>query len=143
MANLKTISEVMKRHHYQLEGLLNRFQMSQDEAEAFPKMFNKFKWELEKHFFIEEKAIFTLIYSDDPEIHEMKDELLREHRAILKTLGKIENDLNNKIATDLTDFQNSIKKHRDFEDEAFYPTLDRELDNERKKEIWDRISNPM
>ena len=133
----------MKKHHYQLEGLLNKFIKKQHEVEVFPKDFNKFKWELEKHFFIEEKAIFTLIYSDDIDVHEMKDDLLHDHRSILKELDKIENSLKNNLNIDFSKFQKSLVKHRNFEDEVFYPKLEEELDDERKKKIIDRISNPI
>jgi hemerythrin-like domain-containing protein len=143
MPATKKIPEIMKMHHFHLEGILNRFVKSRNEVEVFPKVFNKFKWELEKHFFIEEKAIFTLIYSGDKECNEMKDELLREHRTILKDLKSIEESLNSNIDTDLSEFKQSLIEHRDFEDESFYPVLEQELDEERKKEIRDRISNPI
>jgi len=143
MPATKKIPEIMKMHHYHLEGILNRFVKSRNEYEVFPMVFNKFKWELEKHFFIEEKAIFTLIYSDDTESNEMKDDLLRQHRTILKDLKSIEEGLNSNLDTDLSEFKQSLIKHRDFEDESFYPILEQELDEERKKEIRDRISNPI
>jgi iron-sulfur cluster repair protein YtfE (RIC family) len=143
MPATKKIPEIMKMHHYHLEGILNRFVKSRNEVEVYPKVFNKFKWELEKHFFIEEKAIFTLIYSADQETNDMKDELLKEHRTILKNLKEIEGCLQDNIDTDLTGLKTLLIEHRDFEDESFYPKLEEELDEERKKEIRDRISNPV
>lgn len=138
-----TIPKIMKKHHYQLEGLLNRIKKSSNEYEVFPKVFNKFKWELRKHFVTEEKAIFTFIYKEDREIHEMKDELLKEHRIILKELDKIEEGFNNSEKFNLTDFQNLLIRHRTFEDVTFYPKLDEELDEAKKKEIIERINTPV
>jgi len=138
-----TISKIMKKHHYKLERLLNRIKKSSKEYEVIPKVFNKLKWELRKHFVTEEKAIFTFIYKEDQEIHEMKDELLKEHRIILKELDKIEAGFNNNEKPNLDEFQNLLIKHRDFEDETFYPKLDEELDEVKKKEIIDRINTPV
>ena len=143
MSKKNTIPKIMKKHHYKLEGLLNRIKKSSNEYEVIPKVFNKFKWELRKHFVTEEKAIFTLIYKEDQEIHEMKDELLKEHRIILKELDKIEEDFNNSEKVNLTDFRNLLIKHRNFEDDTFYPKLDEELDEVKKKEIIERINTPV
>ena len=139
MDKVENIPTIMKRHHSQIEGLLNRFKLSDYDL----KLFNRFKWELEKHFFIEEKAIFTFIYSEDRESNEMKDELLKDHRAILKNLKDFESNLIENNVTDLSVLQQLLFKHKDFEDEKFYPMLEEELDDEKKKEIMDRISNPM
>jgi hemerythrin-like domain-containing protein len=138
----KTIPEIMKRHHYQLEGLLNRFKRTRNEADAYPKVFNKFKWELEKHFFTEEKAIFTFIYIEDAESNNMKEELLKEHNKILSKLNEVENQIKANDQVDFEGFFELLTKHRDYEDEVFYPLLEQNLDNKKKKEIIDRITNP-
>ena len=53
------ITEVMVRDHIKIVKLLNEFEkrLTQDRKIKL-KAFNEFVWELEKHFFTEEKAIF-------------------------------------------------------------------------------------
>jgi hypothetical protein len=138
-----TISIIMKRHHHLIEGLLNRFNKRQSEPEVFPKLFNQFKWELEKHFFLEEKAIFTFINTDDQELYETSEKLLNEHRKILDTLNLLETDLISGKETDLDELKKRLIAHRDIEDDEFYPKLDIELDEQKKREIFNRISTPV
>ena len=138
-----TIPNIMRKHHYLIEGVLNRLKRHEDDKAEIPKIFDKFKWELEKHFFIEEKAIFTLIDTDDQESHEMKLELIKEHRTILKDMKNMEEKLKSEQSLDISSFEHTLMKHRDFEDERFYPTLEEELPEDKKKEIIDRISNPI
>ncbi len=143
MAIVETIPKLMRKHHYQLEGLFNRFYKSRNTTDDSNEIFSKFKWELKKHFLTEEKAIFTFIYAEDRESNEMKTELLKEHRLILHKLDEIENNSENFNNIDLKEFQNLLKNHRDFEDAVFYPKLEEELDDLKKKEIMDKISNPV
>ena len=143
MGKSETIPKIMKKHHNQLEGILNRFIKSQNEYEVFPNMFNKFKWELEKHFFLEEKAVFIYLYSDDKESNDMRLKLREEHNLILKQLEKIESDLIEKKDLNFSVFKDLLRTHRAFEDEIFYPKLEKELDESKKQQIIDRISNPI
>jgi hemerythrin-like domain-containing protein len=133
----------MKRHHAQIEKLLRNFQTKlKSKSSDVTVAFNSFKFELEKHFFLEEKAIFTFIYSDDKDSNEMKLELLEEHNLILDMIQEVESDLNNDSECELSKITKMLKCHRSFEDETFYPKLDQELDPTKKKQIIDRITNP-
>ena len=143
MDKTDTIPRIMKKHHHEIEGLLNRFRKHQGEPEQFPKTFDKFKWELKKHFLLEEKAIFIFIYQEDDEIYKMKNEILSDHRAILKELDKIEGDLKNNETVNIFGLEERLKKHRDYEDDTFYPKLEEELDESKKKEILTKISTPV
>ena len=111
MEKTDTIPRIMKKHHYEIEGLLNRFRKHQNEPDEFPKTFDKFKWELKKHFLLEEKAIFIFIYQEDDEIYKMKNEILSDHRAILKELDKIESDLKNNETINIFGLEERLKKH--------------------------------
>ena len=138
------ISKIMKKHHGQIDRLLKNFNSKLNSGSSEVELaFNTFKYELEKHFFIEEKAIFTFIYSNDSESNEMKLELLEEHNLILDMIKRVEEDLYNGSECDLTGVRKLLTSHRLFEDESFYPKLEKELDSTKKKQIIDRISNPM
>ena len=86
MIKVDTITQTMKMHHHIIEGLANRFTKRQFEPEVFPNLFNQLKWEIEKHFFLEERAIFTFIDTDDLELFETSEKLIKEHRKILEYL---------------------------------------------------------
>jgi hypothetical protein len=98
---------------------------------------------MEKHFFIEEKAIFTFIDTEDQELFETSEKLLGAHRKILDDLKILENELNSGKEIDLKDLKKRLIAHRDYEDDTFYPKLDIELDEEKKREIMNRISTPV
>jgi hemerythrin-like domain-containing protein len=139
----KKISQIMKRHHYLIEGELNRFIKYQNKPNVFPTLFNKFKWEIEKHFFLEEKAIFTFIESENQDIYEISKGLIDAHRELLKNLKEIEDRMKNKKESDLLKFKELLINHRDFEEKSFYPKLDEELDDCKKSQIIDRIELPL
>jgi hemerythrin-like domain-containing protein len=143
LTNNKTIAKVMRKHHYQLEGLLNRIKKGGQNQNDLNMLFNRFKWELEKHFFLEEKAIFFFIDTDDPETNQTKKSLMKEHDVILKRLQLLEEDLVKSNLEEIAKFQEILTKHRDMEDEVFYPSLDEALTELNKKLIMDRISNPV
>ena len=140
---MEKISHTMKKHHALLEGLLNKVERHQSVDEEYKKMFNGFKWELEKHFFVEERAIFTQLDIPDKEFNENVSKLLKEHSTILKSMASLDEDIKAKNEIDLSEFKKLIRDHKNYEDEEFYPALDNVLDGGKKKEILDRLSNPI
>jgi hemerythrin superfamily protein len=67
---------------------------------------------------------------------------MKEHDVILKRLQLLEEDLMKSNLEEIAKFQEILTKHRDMEDEVFYPSLDEALTELNKKLIMDRISNP-
>ena len=144
MVQDENIPNVMKNHHYKLEGMLHRLNKFESDSEEFQGRFQKFKWELEKHFFLEEKAIFIHVFSDDERVFDMKEALKKEHNVILSKLDELEDDLKKEPRVEtISEFRNRLKAHREFEDENFYPILESELDDSRKKKIINKITNPV
>ena len=127
----KTISQLMKKEHEKINDLLEKFENSPE-----INIFSKFKWTLEKHFFIEEKDIFSVYQSCNEECEEMFD-LLKQHKDILFLIDKIEDNLKNS-KSDIEDLKNLLKAHAIFEDRVFYPKLDDELSEDQKKLILER-----
>ena len=129
------ISDLMLRDHCKIEKLLSEFKLSIGSPEA-EKRFDGFKWELEKHMFIEERAIFTFVKPEDNEDFAAIPKLKREHDEILDLMESIEKDTKEE---DVSKLQNLLMKHKTFEDEVLYPKLDVELNAEQKKIIVDRL----
>ena len=88
---------------------------------------------------IEERSVFGFYYSNDSEDYEITLDLIKQHKVILEMLKIIEEDLRNKSAVNILEFEKLWTKHKRFEDEIFYPELDRKLNNHEKRDIAERI----
>ncbi len=128
-----SIKTLMLREH----GKINSF-LTEYERDPSLKKFNDFKWALEKHFFVEEKVIFDIYNnSNDQEIEEL-NQLIVEHKDMLWLLSGIEDNEEN--STRISILKKILPEHVRFENEIFYPRLDEELDEEKKKLIIERCS---
>ena len=88
MAKTNTNCDIMMKEHAKIHKLLNKFKQDLDKG-----MFFEFKWTLEKHFFVEEKVIFTVYAMSSPEESEDLFEILKRHKDILWLLRKMEEDI--------------------------------------------------
>jgi len=146
MANERdlTIVQIMNRDHGNITRLLKKLERTDKEDAATLKAnFNDFKWELEKHFVTEEKAIFIYLDEESVECHTMMLDLLKEHEVILKGLKGLERTLADKDELDLEAFAEMLSKHRDYEDDVFYPRLENELSDEQKRDVILGIRSPI
>ncbi len=130
----------MIQNHKYIKKLFDMFKKDIKENNGrVLKSFDTFKWEMEKHLLIEEKAIFGFYYSDDGENYEITLDLIKQHKIILEMLKIIEVSLRDEEAVNILEFERLWIKHKRFEDEIFYPELDRKLNNHEKKDIAERI----
>jgi len=130
------IAQLMLQEHGKLRSFLIELDRIEDK-EQFKKLFNKFKWTLEKHFFVEEKVIFS-IYSGEENINNL-DKVLKEHKDIILLIKKAEENIDQGYL-DIFDIRTIIEAHADFEDQVLYPKLDEELDIIQKELILERAS---
>jgi hemerythrin-like domain-containing protein len=137
------ILPIMVKDHYKIHGLLNDFEekTKQNHGELL-KSFYTFEWELEKHLFIEEKAIFTLYSPEDiTEGYKMLPELTKQHNKILNMLNNLRQDvLHKRPILDIYEFKEFLTKHKNFEEQEVYPRLDKTLDPSQKEFIVHRIN---
>lgn len=139
-----SIEDAMKKDHGKLTSLLLAVDKKKDRPwEELEKDFNEFKFELEKHFVTEEKAIFTFIDNDTPECNAYLSDLLSDHKYIRKVVKTLESDLYAGHPQGLDGFMMVLNQHRDFEDEVFYPLLDKELSDEQKRQVLLGINSPI
>ena len=135
----ESISGLMLKEHKRLDVMLEDFEKSLVDTEKAKELLNKFKWNLEKHFFVEEKAIFDISISiSGEEISEVFD-LLQEHSKIMVLLKGVEGQLAKESKPGILDLKETIIKHRKFENQIFYPKLDLELNENLKRSIMERI----
>ena len=133
----------MVNDHCKIEKLLDDLEENSDaDFETMQEYFNKFEWELEKHIFTEEKAIFTCYTPDDVSIgYKMLPELTKQHNYIVNQLNNWRKEIKtNKKITGLYDFKNFLSKHRIYEEKEVYPKLDEALDEKQKQQIINKIN---
>jgi len=136
-----SILELMNMDHTRILKLLRDVEKSIGmELVSVMKMFDTFEWELEKHIFIEEKAIFT---SYNPtnilEGYKMVPELIQQHNDILNRVRVMRKDLMWNRPVKYHEFKESIVAHKTFEEASLYPKLDQELTVPQKEEIIKKI----
>jgi len=139
----KSIPKVMLEDHDKINNLFEEFLEQvekglEDHGTVMKKFFN-FKWNLEKHFFVEEKVIFSVYsYSDEEESDAILG-LVNEHKNMLWLVNRIEIDLEDKNIPKTMNLAEILKNHAQFENEILYPKLEEVLDKNEKQIILDRI----
>lgn len=136
------ICKIMLKEHKRIYNIFEKFKESVVHSDYISKeikeLFMKFKWNLEKHFFIEEKVIFTMYSSTIPGDSDNILRLLKEHKDMLWITNKIEEDIDNDIVPKFMRLSELLQEHADFEDCTFYPQLEERLSEKEKKLIIDR-----
>lgn len=138
-----TLSDLMLVHHGLLEVLFKSLKDNiglNTKTEFLQDMLNEFQWELEKHFFVEEKVIFNFCTATEPQICSIVVGLLNEHKRMTDMLEDLKKKLPNKFSAELLNFEILLKSHRMVEEEKLYPRLDEELNEEDKNLIISRIN---
>jgi hypothetical protein len=136
------ILDVMIKDHGKIVKLLLDVEKSIGmELISTMKVFDTFEWELEKHIFIEEKAIFTSYHPTNiVEGYKMVPELIKQHNDILNRLRVMRKDLMWKRPVNFTEFKELIMAHKTFEEASLYPKLDQELGVGQKEDIIRKIN---
>jgi len=138
-----SILSLMIKDHGKIEGLINELEeKSKMDFDSMKKAFTKLEWELEKHIFTEEKAIFTNYTPEDiTEGYKMLPELTKQHNYIVNTLNNWREDVRKKrMITDVYSLKEFIIRHKNFEEEKVYPQLDEALSEEEKRRIVAKIN---
>lgn len=102
--------------------------------------FNTFQWNLEKHFFVEERAIFTSYNPDEPDKeYNYFSDLMDQHTEILEEIESLRKKLQKREPFDLNKLKKLLVKHKTFEEKSIYPVIDQEIDEHEKRFIIERI----
>jgi len=137
-----SILKTMDKDHVMIKEVLIDFEKEENKNfEKSKHVFSRFKWMLEKHFFIEEKAIFNFYIIESPEENDNLMRILKEHREILGLIEEAEELLFDQKKLEIEELKHYILAHAKFEDEVFYPNLDEILTEEQKQEMISRIKD--
>ena len=142
MSGKNDILPKMIKDHCKIEGLLDELEEDAKKGHNnMKKSFNRFEWELEKHLFVEERAVFTEYSPTDvSEGYKMLPVVTKHHNFILNKLNNWRNDVQNRRnITDVSELKEFLIKHREYEETELYPMIDQALDKGQKKHIIDRI----
>ena len=136
-----TILELMTADHTKILKLLLDVEKSIGiELVSLTKVFDTFEWELEKHIFTEEKAIFSSYSPKNiTEGYKMVPELIQQHNEILNRVRLMRKDLMWNRPVQYQEFKEFIMAHKTFEEATLYPKLDKELTTAQKDEIVKKI----
>jgi len=137
----ESLTDMMLAEHARIGEMLEDVNIATyEEGKNTSEAFNKFKWNLEKHFIMEEKAIFQMLNNISG--MEVTDtfKLMGEHGSILSLMRRIEEDMKIKDYSKIQELMSQLEEHSDFENQTFYPNLDKKLSDDRKKEIVERVS---
>ena len=135
------ILDLMIRDHQQI--LANLADVEHNINKDFNQMknyFHRFQWNLEKHFFVEERAIFLSYFPDESsEKYHYFSELMDQHEKIFDSIKSMRNKLEILEPNELMNFKKMLIKHKIFEEKQIYPVIDEEIDESEKQYIIDRI----
>ena len=137
-----TILELMVRDHNRLTEYLKDVENNLGRNFGFlSNSFNTFQWNLEKHFFVEERAIFTSYNPDEPDKeYNYFSDLMDQHTEILDKIESFRKKLEKREPFDLNELKKLLVKHKIFEEKSIYPVIDQEISEGEKRFIIERIN---
>jgi hemerythrin superfamily protein len=137
-----SILKIMVKDHRRIEDLIDSVEKSlDDDFKIIEKVFDKFEWQLQKHIFAEEKAIFTFYEPEDVSSgYKMLPVLTKQHNDILNRLETMQRDVQNgKTPEKVSEFKKVLMKHRTFEEVEVYPKLQETLSEKQKNQIIEKV----
>ena len=120
---ISKISSYMIKDHFRILSLLHGFEMNSDNnLEVKIESFKTFKWHLEKHVFVEERAIFLSDkYDISTEDFNLLFEISKQHNEIMNEVTNIFQKLKINSGFEIEKLRDLLNKHLNFEEKIAYP----------------------
>lgn len=135
------LSSLMINHHALIGMLFDLFKQEQKEkSQKAGATLSELAWEVKKHFFTEENAIFDYLPLRSMDIFKTMNHLRDEHLIMLNSLKTFSDHFSEITDEQIEEFFNLLEDHREVEEQTLYPKLDKELREEQKGEIISRIN---
>jgi len=132
---------LMVGHHALLEALFALFDDEiREKSPHAVKSLAELEWEIQKHFFVEENAIFNLPQIKAIKVYDMVLHLKAEHTEMLGYLRKFSENFSEIKSEDIEKLAGLLATHREMEEKELYPKLDKELPEEQKRQAILRIN---
>lgn len=137
-----SIPRIMARVHADLvaqaDKAVDGFGLSRTRRE---ELFDEFSHRLDEHFVFEEQGIFGFCDLEDKQVQTMVRRLRDEHEKLRQMAEEIAVDLNQDKHMDFSSFLSLFHSHQVFEDKSLYPRLNKDLSDDEKAKLWERIKN--
>lgn len=134
-----SIHKTMLKEHKKILGVVDMLEREIDDYEKTLANFNKLRWNLKKHFFVEEHAIFDMFINIYGEETAQIFNLLQDHSRITGLMNEIEWKLKRKIRPSVRMLKEILAEHKRLENKNFYPKLDERFEDAKKLELLKRI----
>lgn len=132
----KEILNIIAKEHEVIESDFNDFLNIEDKSsQNAKKIFEMFKWKIEKHIFLEEKILYSIFSVWEGNINGMF-EILSQHGEMILLIKKIEKILDNQLIYKLNEL---IKDNFLLEENSLYPALEEAMNSKQKKLFISKI----
>jgi hemerythrin superfamily protein len=137
-----SILAIMIQDHRRIMNKLTDIKKNQeDNLGTFLEKLNAFEWDLEKHFFVEERAIFTSYNATlIKEGQQLFDEISKQHTSILESVESLRDRLRMNTSIEIGSLVVMLTKHKNHEERNVYPLLDENIPEGEKRFMIERIA---
>jgi hemerythrin-like domain-containing protein len=135
------LTKAILEQHTIINKLLVEFEKVREDKTSMVNLFNSFKWDLDKHMFIEEQNFFPVANKNDKIEMTQLQNLMKDHSDLRKIISNFAEDVSDGIKPDVMIFKELLLKHEEREIKSFYPLLDARLSLEKKKEIMENLKD--
>jgi hemerythrin len=136
-SKIKSVVKALKDEHKRidvfLEDCVSHLKRNSNEVD---RLFERFVWNLKKHFYMEEKTMFVECESDY--IKDELEELKEDHEEILKVVERIEKKESKEIYLDFSFLKRILSKHAKREEDLLYEELERSLNQKQKEKVLEQ-----
>jgi len=138
----QTLTSFMIKDHALMHKLFKEIEKNiESDEKALKRAIDEFDWKVKKHYFVEEKAIFTAYEpKNTADGYSMVPKIISQHENILKQLKVFRTSIKKKKTFNFKGFKELLKEHKNYEEEQLYPRLENELNEPEKKLIIKRIN---
>ena len=139
---MKEITSAMFNHHKVINEILLDFEkISDDDTKKVADVFSVFKWNLDKHLFIEEENIFPVADKNNAQEVKELNNLLKDHSDIKKVIENFLEDVRSGVKPNTMILREMLFAHEAREIESFYPLLDKRLSVSEKAKILQNVKD--
>lgn len=138
--SLGPITMAMLKHHRIINKMLDNFEKILAKAKKSADVFDIFRKNLEKHFFIEEVNVFPVTdRTNNAEFLQFQN-LLRDHKDLREVVKNIYEEIVDEGESNVKILKELLFAHERREIESFYPRFDKRLSKEEQKEILKKVN---
>ncbi|MCL5018313.1 MAG: hemerythrin domain-containing protein [Candidatus Pacearchaeota archaeon] len=140
MVEMGPITLAMLKQHAIVNKILLDFEKIPKNDTYYIEKFNLFKWNLNKHVFVEEENIFPVTDKNNKVEMKQLQNLLKDHKDIKGIIRNMEDEISDGKKPNTMFLRELLFSHEGREIKSFYPLLDLRLSPARKRMILNQIS---